>query len=647
MNNLESIFNSIDEGLLILSPEGDIMFFNQEMEELHKKLGWPQLGLSENILQLVPPESGKRIGEALEEVKRTKETHQLFADKIIQDSTPIHLEATYVPALEEGKLVHICILIRDITVSKIVEKRILGMANDLRTLIDKANAVIIATDSRGYITEWNDHDSFTTGYHKNEVLAQKMSKLLIPAPEQPAFQELLNQVLSNKPVTNAEIPILSKKGDRLIFLLNATTRTNAAGQIIGVIFIGQDITERRKIEQEFKFAHERLLFHLENGPLGFIEWDATFHVKSWTKRAEEIFGWKEKEIIENNKTAFNQVYSEDKTLVENIGNQLLQGKVDRNQVQNRNLRKDGSVIWCEWFNSVQRNPAGKVEAIMSLVQDVTSRKENELHLQEAVSELEAYKKSLELKVEERTKDLMLALKKEKDVVEMKSRFVSVASHEFRTPLTSIQHATGVIRRKLETKTDPALIDKLNDIEKQARHMMHLLDDVLTYGKSEAGKIKLVVSRINLQNFLEKIIEDVGNVTKNTHRIQIQGMPIAVELNIDEKLLRNILINLLTNAIKYSPGKKKVFLEVHVAVDFLQFKVTDKGIGIPPEEHDKIFDAFVRGLAAESIQGSGLGLSIVKKAVELLKGNIQLESNPGVGSTFTVTLPIIEHNQGVP
>jgi signal transduction histidine kinase len=142
----------------------------------------------------------------------------------------------------------------------------------------------------------------------------------------------------------------------------------------------------------------------------------------------------------------------------------------------------------------------------------------------------------------------------------------------------------------------------------------------------------------LKNFLNKIIEDVSHATKDTHTIEFQLLETKLKIDTDEKLLRNILNNLLTNAIKYTPGKKWVFLRVDSTKHLIKFIVTDEGIGIPDEEQDKVFEAFVRGRLTESIHGSGLGLSIVKKSIELMKGNIKLESQVNKGTTITVTIP---------
>jgi PAS domain S-box-containing protein len=628
MNYLESIFNNIDEALIILTSEGDILFFNREAENLHRRLGWEPLVMSQNISASLPPDASKRNQEALKEVERKNEPCYLISDQKGTDGNTIHMETTYIPAMEDGVLTHINLLIRDITVSKIFEKRIVGMANDLRTLIDRANAVIIATDSRGYITDWNNHDYTLTGYSKNDALTQKMSNLLVPEKDQPAFDGLLERLLQDKPIVNMEVPILSKLGNVLIFLLNATVRTNSSGQVIGTIFVGQDITERRKVELNLEEA--QALAHL-----GSWEMNLKTREVKWSSETFRILGYDQAQTQPSLPGYLAVVHPDDLARVKPLISfsprtfiaQSFYHRIIR-QHEDRTL-----FIVAHFEFDALKMPVRLYGTMM----DVSELTEKERQLQQAVEELEAYKKSLEIKVEERTLDLMQALKKEKDVVEMKSRFVSIASHEFRTPLSSIQHATGYIQKNKKWASDNALMKKLKDIEKQSKHMMFLLDDVLAYGKSEVGKIQLVFTRIPLKEFLEKIIEDVRHTAKDTHKIKLTINNEKAEIETDEKLLRNVLINLLTNAIKYSPGQKLIKLDVSISKHALQLAVEDTGMGIAPEDRDRIFEAFVRGRSVEDINGTGLGLSIVKKAVELLQGKIELESEVNKGTTVTVTI----------
>jgi signal transduction histidine kinase len=159
------------------------------------------------------------------------------------------------------------------------------------------------------------------------------------------------------------------------------------------------------------------------------------------------------------------------------------------------------------------------------------------------------------------------------------------------------------------------------------------------GRTDLKKILVVKSRIELRNLIDKIIEDVQNSTRNTHRIELHYSVASKEIDTDEKLFRNIFINLLTNAIKYSPGKESVLLDITEQEGALVIHLTDQGIGISEEDQVKLFEAFQRGSNAASIAGTGLGLSIVKKAVELLKGSIRLQSRLNEGTQVEVRLPI--------
>jgi signal transduction histidine kinase len=262
---------------------------------------------------------------------------------------------------------------------------------------------------------------------------------------------------------------------------------------------------------------------------------------------------------------------------------------------------------------------------VAIQRDVTARKRHE----------EMTREKLERQVKERTRELNEALSKEKELVELKSKFVAIASHEFRTPLATINFATNYLKDYL-IKLQPSDINKkLESIEKQVRHMTFLLDDVLTLGKSESGKTKVVARKIDIHDFFQKIVEEVQYSTKSTHQVTFSFESLVREIEIDEKLLRNVFINLLSNAIKFSPEASEVILTVRSVDDQLRISVSDRGVGIPSNEFDKIFDPFHRGSNAGAIQGTGLGLSIVKKAVELLDGVLDFKSEMGKGSEFTV------------
>ena len=253
-----------------------------------------------------------------------------------------------------------------------------------------------------------------------------------------------------------------------------------------------------------------------------------------------------------------------------------------------------------------------------------------------ITELVEYRNNLEMMVVERTNKLYEALRKEKELVAVKSRFVAIASHEFRTPLSTITFASDFIKKYFDQVDQLTIKQKLTKIDEQVLHMINLLDDVLLLGKSEGQKIKINAKRVFLKEFIENLTEEVENSTGNTHSIMTYVGSGIDEVYLGESLLRNILINLLTNAIKFSPGKNTINLDVDSidGGDTLIFKVKDRGIGINEEDIEKIFDPFHRNENVGEIHGTGLGLSIVKRAIDLHKGMITVTSKLGEGSTFS-------------
>jgi PAS domain S-box-containing protein len=299
------------------------------------------------------------------------------------------------------------------------------------------------------------------------------------------------------------------------------------------------------------------------------------------------------------------------------------------EVEIINYKKSGEEYWVNFTIVPVEDKLGSLTHYVAIQRDVTARRKHE----------EMTREKLERQVKERTSELNEALSKEKELVELKSKFVAIASHEFRTPLATINFATNYLKDYLNKLQPADITKKLESIERQVRHMTFLLDDVLTLGKSESGKMKVVARKIDIHDFLQKVVEEVRYSTTTSHQVIFNFNSLVREIEIDEKLLRNVFVNLLSNAIKFSPDSSEVVLTVYSTDNNLMISVQDNGVGIPSQEFDKIFDAFHRGSNAGAIQGTGLGLSIVKKAVELLEGDLVFRSEIGKGSEFTVGFKI--------
>ncbi|MBC7945030.1 MAG: PAS domain S-box protein [Burkholderiales bacterium] len=238
-------------------------------------------------------------------------------------------------------------------------------------------------------------------------------------------------------------------------------------------------------------------------------------------------------------------------------------------------------------------------------------------------------------------ELKRALEKEKELGELKSRFVSMTSHEFRTPLATILSATELLENYAERLPKSEKTELIGLIKGSVKHMTHMLEQVLLIGKADAGKLEFKPAPLDLEAFCRKIIGELAQADGFAHRLVFRREPMGERHAVDEKLLRHILCNLLGNALKYSPEGSEVSLKISCANNIARLTVTDNGIGILPEDQPHLFDSFHRGKNVSNIAGTGLGLAIVIKAVTLHGGSIEFQSELNRGTTFVVSLPAPE------
>lgn len=232
-----------------------------------------------------------------------------------------------------------------------------------------------------------------------------------------------------------------------------------------------------------------------------------------------------------------------------------------------------------------------------------------------------------------------ALAKEKELNELKSRFVSMTSHEFRTPLTAILSSAELLESYSATWHEEKKCHHLQRIQSQVKHMTSLLNDVLVMGKAEVGKLEYQPTPIDLFQWCRSLVEEIQLTTK-THAIVFHSQGKVEIVQLDEKLLRHILTNLLSNAIKYSPTATEVNFDLMWEPNQIIFQVRDRGIGIPASDRENLFDSFHRATNVGNIAGTGLGLAIVKKAVETHQGKIWFETQVGMGTKFIVAIPVV-------
>lgn len=322
------------------------------------------------------------------------------------------------------------------------------------------------------------------------------------------------------------------------------------------------------------------------------------------------------------------------------------------------LRKDGSEFPVEISLSFTRVKGQLL--VMAFISDISQRKKAEEALKRSEEQLLVYAAELERKVEARThalndtisrlekevrerkkaeEEVRKAFEREREVNDLKSKFVSIASHEFRTPLSAVLSSASLINQYKEKGELEKVTKHVARIKSSVNHLTAILNDFLSLGKLEEGKIEVNNEIIRVNEFLNEVREELLETLRADQEIIIKETPGALEIKSDVRILRNILFNLISNASKYSSPGKIIYVEARLEKDQVAFDIRDEGIGIPEQDFKHMFDRFFRASNAGDTQGTGLGLNIVKRYVELLHGSVTFSSVYGEGSTFTVRLPI--------
>jgi len=501
------------------------------------------------------------------------------------------------------------------------EKKFTEEIEKLSLVASKTNNSVVITDAEDRVEWVNEGFVSLTGYSLSEVTGLKPGHFLQGPETDPAAMRRISDKLKNREPFSEEIINYSKSGRKYWLRLDISPVFDDAGVLKHFIAIQSDISAQKEFESQITNIARELSDLIENANVPIFGVDKNGYLNEWNRIASELTEYSKNEVLEKKWIS------------------LLDPSIHKEVIQIQRKVLAGESIQNYELPFVSQGGKHLILLIsISPRMDVNKNIYGAICVGQDITELFRYRQGLEMMVKERTRDLNEALQKEKELVELKSRFVSIASHEFRTPLSTISLATGLLKKHHKKITAAQFDNKLESIEKQVRHMTYLLDDILIIGKGEAGKILTNYSSISIEHFFTQTSREVEQ-NFATHKIRLQLNCSIKEFNSDEKLLRNILTNLLTNAIKFSNYIKEVDLAISNTADHLKFEVADKGIGIGEEDMENIFTAFHRGSNVGTVQGTGLGLSIVKKAVDLLHGEIKVKSKIGKGTLISVLLPL--------
>ena len=344
-------------------------------------------------------------------------------------------------------------------------------------------------------------------------------------------------------------------------------------------------------------------------------------INEWNQTSEKITGFLKTEVLGQDLVA-NYISPDYQTQVKGVLDNALKGEETAN-FEFPLFAKDGKRLMVLLNSSTRRDVDGKIIGMLGVGQDITV--------------LNEYKEDLESKVKLRTQKLEESLEREKELGQLKTSFVSMASHEFRTPLTSIKTTSDIVLRYGDKLSREDINERLRKIKREVEDMTVMLEDILIIGKSDAQKLNYNPELLNLVSLITDIITEYQlNESESKSIDYIISSPVIM-VHADKKWIKHIVINLFTNATKYSAKDKPIEITIKQERSSVSFCFMDYGIGVSKNDIKLLFEPFHRGKNTQNISGTGLGLSVVKKAVELHKGKIEVESKLGKGSSFKVIL----------
>nr|WP_297789541.1 PAS domain-containing sensor histidine kinase [uncultured Allomuricauda sp.] len=385
-----------------------------------------------------------------------------------------------------------------------------------------------------------------------------------------------------------------------------------------VLALIKDITERKKAEQTIDYW-----FQIFDESLNEIYvFDAESYIFINVNRGAQLnLGYNMQELGEMSVMDIKpEVTSE---VMKRLISPLLSERREKVIFETIHQRKDGSKYPVEVH--LQLSFIDKQKVCVAIVLDITERKN--------------YTEQLENTVEERTQQLQQALKAEKKLNELKTKFLSLVSHEFKTPLTSILTSTSLLRKYTETEQQDKRDKHIDTIKSKVRHLDNILTDFLSIERLELGKVNYKKSSFPLSKLINEVVYDSNTLLKEGQRIRYPEDIDGIIVEFDEKIMGLALSNLMHNAIKYSPDNTEIELKVSRENEQLRIDVVDQGFGIPPEDQPFIFDRYFRASNVLTVQGTGIGLNIVRQHMHNLNANITFKSKLGEGSTFTMYIPI--------
>ncbi|MGJ3238650.1 MAG: PAS domain-containing sensor histidine kinase [Anaerolineae bacterium] len=379
-----------------------------------------------------------------------------------------------------------------------------------------------------------------------------------------------------------------------------------------VIVAHQNVSELKRVQIELAESKSRIEAIIDNVNNGIITVNSRGMIETANRAAARIFGYQLEEMSELHITDLTTERFDNESAFHKLNGQYGH--------EITGMRKDGKNF--PMYFSLNRLKLDDGAIYTCIIQDIT------------------YRKRMESEIIERER-MQVALDKERELRVLKNRFLSMMGHELNTPLASISLSYDMLKKYADVSTPEENEQALDNIHQQVGHLRDMVKDVMTLSRAESEGLDMTAERVNLITYCQDIVEEFHFIHSKTHSVDFECDTSEIFARIDQRMLRRVFTNLLSNAIKYSPKGETVLFRLRLDSEnaLAIIEVSDKGIGIPEEDHTRLFEPFHRAINADKLPGTGLGLAIAKQAIELHNGTIDFSTELNVGTTFIITLPL--------
>lgn len=506
---------------------------------------------------------------------------------------------------------------RDITDRRIAEESLIASEKKFRTVVEEAVEIVFTVDNNGYFTYVNPAGLKSSGYSLEELKQLKYLDLLEPEYKKKVQRNYFRQYLERKELSTSEYPIKTKSGE--IKWFNQNTRLIIENdEVKGFYVIARDVTERRKVEEALRESEEKFRTLFETSIEGILASDINGKNVLVNPRMAEMTGYSVDQLMNMN---FEQLLPSDEMHDHSLKMEERMKGIS-SIYERRLLTKDGSIIWTLVSAAPILNKEGKYTGSFGVFTDITERKRM-------------------------VEELVAAKEKAEETNRLKSIFLANISHELRTPLVGILGYAETLYNELE---NPEFKEMAHTLLTSSTRLKETLNLLLDLSHIEADKLDVNISRQNLTFLVREKFKQFHSAAKEKGlRFQLVLAEDDLFINADERMLSQVIEHLLANAIKYT-SKGDITITISKIFEnqkqFAQMKVKDTGVGIPKQSAKVIFEPFRQASEgfSRSFEGLGIGLTVAKKFIDMMGGEISVESEVGKGSEFTVKFPIDSRNK---